>query len=65
MSSKSDAQPPIKNHTFFSGKTILLVGLAIIVIYLLTVVMYPLIFTSERERDSSILDQPVIPPPIK
>lgn len=65
MSSKSDAQPPIRNHTHFSGTTILLVALVMIAIYLLTVVVFPLVFNSEREPNSPILDQPVIPPPIK
>ena len=64
MSSKSAAQPPLKNHTAFSGKTLLFVGLAMITIYFLTVVMYPMLFNPERNRSRSILDQPVLPPPI-
>lgn len=67
MSSKSAAQPPVRNNTYFSGKTIMFIALAMIAIYFLTVVVYPLIFNSERdiEIDTSVLDQPVIPPPIK
>lgn len=64
MSSKSAAQPPLRNHTAFSGKTLLYIGLAMIVIYFMTVVLYPMIYNPERNRDSSILDQPVLPPPV-
>ncbi len=65
MSSKSAAHPPTKNHTYFSGKIIAFIGLAIIAIYLLTVIVYPLVFNSERNADTSVLDQPVVPPPMK
>ncbi|AZZ35393.1 hypothetical protein CIK05_00780 [Bdellovibrio sp. qaytius] len=65
MSSKSTAQPPLRNNSAFSGRTLLFVGLAMIAIYFLTMVVYPMIFNSERNRSNSLLHQPIIPPPIK
>ena len=65
MSAKSTAQPPLRNHTAFSGKTLLYIALAMITIYFMAVVLYPMLFNSERVRGSSLMDQPVIPPPMK
>lgn len=69
MSSKSAAHTQPRTHSLFSRGTIFFVGLAMIVVYLLTVVVYPLIFNSERNRDSTTIDQPItpptLPPPIK
>lgn len=64
MSNKSAAHPPSRNHTAFSRKTIIVVGLGMIAVFFLTVVVYPMIFNSNTNDSSTVIDQPVMPAPV-
>ncbi|MBY0453005.1 MAG: hypothetical protein K2P92_08220 [Bdellovibrionaceae bacterium] len=48
MSSKSAEHHPRKDHPLFSHKFIVIAGIGMVIVFFVTVVCYPLIFSSEK-----------------
>lgn len=51
MSAKSAAHPSPRTHSVFSRKTILVTVIAVALIFLITIIYYPLAFGPEETRE--------------